>query len=184
VQDPLPLWVAVGGNPQSVVRAGALGLPLALAIIGGEPARFAPLAELHRRAAAQYGHGPLPVSINSHGFVAETSQAAHESFYTTYAEVMDTLGRERGWGPMSRDQFAGLAGLHGAVVVGSPEQVAEKILFQHEVFGHQRFLMQSSLGAAPHREVLRSIELLGTEVAPLVRAEVAGREAAGAVASA
>ncbi|MCW2675131.1 MAG: luciferase [Modestobacter sp.] len=184
VQDPLPLWVAVGGNPQSVVRAGALGLPLALAIIGGEPARFAPLAELHRRAAAQYGHGPLPVSINSHGFVAETSQAAHESFYTTYAEVMDTLGRERGWGPMSRDQFAGLAGLHGAVVVGSPEQVAEKILFQHEVFGHQRFLMQSSLGAAPHREVLRSIELLGTEVAPLVRAEVAGREAVGAAASA
>jgi probable LLM family oxidoreductase len=184
VQDPLPLWVAVGGNPQSVVRAGALGLPLALAIIGGEPARFAPLAELHRRAAAQYGHGPLPVSINSHGFVAETSQAAHESFYTTYAEVMDTLGRERGWGPMSRDQFAGLAGLHGAVVVGSPEQVAEKILFQHEVFGHQRFLMQSSLGAAPHREVLRSIELLGTEVAPLVRAEVARREAAGAAESA
>jgi alkanesulfonate monooxygenase SsuD/methylene tetrahydromethanopterin reductase-like flavin-dependent oxidoreductase (luciferase family) len=116
--------------------------------------------------------------------VADTSQAAHESFYATYAEVMDTLGRERGWGPMSREQFAGLAGLHGAVVVGSPEQVAEKILFQHEVFGHRRFLMQSSLGAAPHREVLRSIELLGTEVAPVVRAEVARREAAGAAASA
>jgi probable LLM family oxidoreductase len=184
VQDPLPLWVAVGGNPQSVVRAGALGLPLALAIIGGEPERFAPLAELHRRVTAQYGHAPQPVSINSHGFVADTSQAAHESFYATYAEVMDTLGRERGWGPMSREQFAGLAGLHGAVVVGSPEQVAEKILFQHEVFGHRRFLMQSSLGAAPHREVLRSIELLGTEVAPVVRAEVARREAAGAAASA
>jgi alkanesulfonate monooxygenase SsuD/methylene tetrahydromethanopterin reductase-like flavin-dependent oxidoreductase (luciferase family) len=165
VQDPLPLWVA-------------------LAIIGGEPERFAPLAELHRRVTAQYGHAPQPVSINSHGFVADTSQAAHESFYATYAEVMDTLGRERGWGPMSREQFAGLAGLRGAVVVGSPEQVAEKILFQHEVFGHRRFLMQSSLGAAPHREVLRSIELLGTEVAPVVRAEVARREAAGAAASA
>src|SRR5438270_6903085 len=180
VQDPLPVWVAVGGNPQSVVRAGALGLPLALAIIGGEPARFAPLATLHRRAAEKYGHPGLPVSVNSHGFVADTSQAATESFYATYAEVMTQLGRERGWGPMTREQFAGLAGLHGAVVVGSPEQVAEKILFQHELFGQQRFLMQSSLGAAPHREVLRSIELLGTEVAPLVRAEVARRLAATA----
>jgi probable LLM family oxidoreductase len=179
VQEPLPVWVAVGGNPQSVVRAGALGLPLALAIIGGEPARFAPLATLHRRAVEKYGHGPLPVSINSHGFVADTSQAATDSFYATYAEVMTQLGRERGWGPMTRDQFAGLAGLHGAVVVGDPEQVAEKILFQHELFGHQRFLMQSSLGAAPHREVLRSIELLGTQVAPMVRAELARREPAG-----
>jgi alkanesulfonate monooxygenase SsuD/methylene tetrahydromethanopterin reductase-like flavin-dependent oxidoreductase (luciferase family) len=176
----LPVWVAVGGNPQSVVRAGALGLPLALAIIGGEPERFAPLAKLHARAAEQYGHGPLPVSINSHGFVADTSQAAADSFFATYAEVMTQLGRERGWAPMTRDQFDALAGLHGAVVVGSPEQVAEKILFQHEVFGHHRFLMQSSLGAAPHREVLRSIELLGTEVAPLVRAEVARRTAAPA----
>jgi alkanesulfonate monooxygenase SsuD/methylene tetrahydromethanopterin reductase-like flavin-dependent oxidoreductase (luciferase family) len=180
VQERLPVWVAVGGNPQSVVRAGALGLPLALAIIGGEPARFAPLATLHRRAAEKYGHAGLPVSVNSHGFVADTSQAATEGFYATYAEVMTRLGRERGWGPMTREQFAGLAGLHGAVVVGSPEQVAEKILFQHELFGHQRFLMQSSLGAAPHREVLRSIELLGTEVAPVVRAEVARRVSAPA----
>jgi probable LLM family oxidoreductase len=177
VQDPLPVWVAVGGNPESVVRAGTLGLPLALAIIGGEPARFAPLATLFRRVAQQYGHGPLPVSINSHGFVADTSRAAADSFFTTYAEVMTQLGRERGWAPMTRDQFDALAALHGAVVVGNPEQVAEKILFQHEIFGHQRFLMQSSLGAAPHREVLRSIELLGTEVAPLVRAEVAKRTA-------
>ena len=177
VQEPLPVWVAVGGNPQSVVRAGALGLPLALAIIGGEPARFAPLATLHRRAAEKYGHGPLPLSVNSHGFVADTSQAATESFYATYAEVMTALGRERGWGPMTPEQFAGLAGLQGAVVVGSPEQVVEKILFQHELFGHSRFLMQSSLGAAPHREVLRSIELFGTEVAPVVRAEVVRRGA-------
>jgi probable LLM family oxidoreductase len=176
VQEPLPVWVAVGGNPQSVVRAGALGLPLALAIIGGEPARFAPLATLYRRAAGQYGHGPLPVSINGHGFVAETSQAAADSFFATYAEVMTQLGRERGWGPMTRDQFDALAGPHGAIAAGSPDQVAEKILYQHEVFGHQRYLMQSSLGAAPHREVLRSIELLGTEVAPIVRAEVARRE--------
>jgi probable LLM family oxidoreductase len=180
VQDLLPVWVAVGGNPQSVVRAGAYGLPLALAIIGGEPERFAPLVTLYRRAAEQTGHAGLPVSINSHGFVADTSRAAADSFYATYAEVMTQLGRERGWGPMTRDQFDALAGLHGAVVVGSPAQVAEKILFQHEIFGHQRFLMQSSLGAAPHREVLRSIELLGTEVAPIVRAEVAKRTAASA----
>jgi probable LLM family oxidoreductase len=180
VQEPIPVWIAVGGNPQSVVRAGALGLPLALAIIGGEPERFAPLAALHRRAAAQYGHGPLAVSINGHGFVADTSQAAADSFFATYAEVMTQLGRERGWGPMTREQFDALTGLRGALAVGSPEQVAEKILFQHEVFGHQRYLMQSSLGAAPHREVLRSIELLGTEVAPLVRAEVAKRASASA----
>ena len=179
-QEELPVWVAVGGNPQSVVRAGALGLPLALAIIGGEPARFAPLATLHRRAAAQSGHGPLALSINSHGFVAETSQAAADSFYATYAEVMTQLGRERGWAPMTRAQFDALTGPNGALVVGSPEQVAEKILLQHEIFGHQRFLMHSSLGAAPHRDVMRSIELLGTEVAPLVRAEVARRTAASA----
>jgi len=180
VQEPIPVWVAVGGNPQSVVRAGALGLPLALAIIGGEPERFAPLAALHRRAAAQYGHGPLAVSINGHGFVADTSQAAADSFFPTYAEVMTQLGRERGWGAMTREQFDALTGLRGALAVGSPEQVAEKILFQHEVFGHQRYLMQSSLGAAPHREVLRSIELLGTEVAPVVRAEMARRTSATA----
>jgi probable LLM family oxidoreductase len=180
VQDPLPLWVAVGGNPESVVRAGALGLPLALAIIGGEPARFAPLAELHRRVAEQYGHGPLPVSVNSMGLVADTSQAADDVFHPTYAAVMDQLGRERGWGPMTRDQYAGLAGLHGALVVGSPRQVAEKLLLQHEVFGHQRFLMQTSMGAVPHRDAMRSIELLGTEVAPVVRAEVAKRAAAPA----
>jgi probable LLM family oxidoreductase len=180
VQEPIPVWVAVGGNPQSVVRAGALGLPLALAIIGGEPERFAPLVALHRRAAAQYGHGPLAVSINGHGFVADTSQAAADSFFPTYAEVMTQLGRERGWGAMTREQFDALTGLRGALAVGSPEQVAEKILFQHEAFGHQRYLMQSSLGAAPHREVLRSIELLGTEVAPVVRAEVARRTSATA----
>jgi alkanesulfonate monooxygenase SsuD/methylene tetrahydromethanopterin reductase-like flavin-dependent oxidoreductase (luciferase family) len=98
-QEPLPVWMAVGGNPPSVVRAGALGLPMALAIIGGEPARFAPLAKLHHWAAEQYGHGPLPVSINSRGFVADTSQAAADSFFATYAEVMTQLGRERGWPP-------------------------------------------------------------------------------------
>ena len=180
VQDPLPVWVAVGGNPQSVVRAGALGLPLALAIIGGEPARFAPLATLHRRAAEKYGHGPLPLSVNSHGFVADTPERAADTFFPAYAGMMSRIGRERGWAPMTREQFEQLRSLRGALVVGNPEQVAEKILLQHEWFGHQRFLMQSSLGAAPHREVLRSIELLGTEVAPIVRDEVARRASASA----
>jgi probable LLM family oxidoreductase len=156
VQEQLPVWVAVGGNPQSVVRAGAYGLPLALAIIGGEPERFAPLVTLYRRAAEQTGHAGLPVSINSHGLVAGTSQAAADGFFATYADVMTRLGRERGWAPVTRDQFDALTGPHGALVVGSPQQVAEKILFQHEVFGHQRYLMQSSLGAARSSSPFRS----------------------------
>jgi probable LLM family oxidoreductase len=175
VQNPLPVWLAVGGNPPSVIRAGTLGLPMALAIIGGMPERFAPLAQLHRQAAQRTGYGPLPLSINSHGFVADTSQQAADEFFPPYADVMTTLGRERGWPPMSRSDFDEMLELRGAIVAGSPEQVAEKILFQHEIFGHQRYLMQLSVGTMPHRSVLRAIELLGTEVAPLVRAEVAHR---------
>lgn len=142
------MWVAVGGTPTSVVRAGTLGLPLALAIIGDEPARFAPLADLHRRALAHAGHGPQPLSINSHGFIADTSQAA--------AEIA----------------FDAASTLHGANFVGSPAEVAEKILYQHELFAHDRFLLQLTVGSLPHRDVMRAIELYGTEVAPAVRAEL------------
>ena len=124
------------------------------------------------------------MSINSHGVVAETSQAAADSFFPTYAEVMTQLGRERGWGPMTREQFDALAGLDGAVVVGSPEQVAEKILFQHELFGHERTLLQFSVGAMPHEQVMRSIELFGTEVAPIVRKELASQTTGAGQASA
>jgi probable LLM family oxidoreductase len=177
VQDPLPIWVAVGGNPHSVVRAGALGLPLALAIIGGEPERFVPLAQLYREALTRSGHGSLPISLNLHGFVAETSQAAGDIYYPAHSEVMNRIGRERGWGPTNRAAFDAQVALRGAYVVGSPEQVAEKILFQHELFGHQRTAIQVAIGSVPHRDVLRAIELLGTEVAPRVRAEVARREA-------
>jgi probable LLM family oxidoreductase len=174
VQDPLPVWIAVGGTPQSVVRAAHLGLPLAVAIIGGLPERFAPLIELYRRNLTE----PQPVSINSHSFVADTPKGARDAFFPSYATMMNRIGRERGWPPLTRQQFDAGAEPRGHLMVGNPEQVAEKILFQHELFGHQRFLAQMSVGPMPHREVLRSIELLGTEVAPLVRAEVARRTGA------
>jgi probable LLM family oxidoreductase len=184
LQDRLPVWVAVGGTPQSVVRAGVLGLPMALAVIGGQPERFAPLAELHRRAAEEAGHDAPALSINSHGFIADTSQAAADEAYVAHKVVMDKLGRERGWPPLTRAQFDAGAGLHGANVVGSPEQVIEKILFQHEIFGHQRFMVQFSVGTMPHASIMRSIELYGTEVAPAVRTEIARRESATASAAA
>jgi probable LLM family oxidoreductase len=172
-QRELPIWVAVGGNPESAARAGTLGLPMALAIIGGQPERFKPFADLHRQAAEQAGHGPLPVSINSHAYVADTSEQAAEEFYPSYAAMMNAIGVERGWSPIRRQDFDAMRTLRGALVVGSPEEVVEKILFQHEIFGHQRFLAQMSVGTMPHDKVLRSIELFATEVAPSVRAALA-----------
>ncbi len=184
LQDPLPVWVAVGGTPQSVVRAGALGLPMALAIIGGQPERFVPFAELHRRAAEEYGHPAPALSINSHGFIADRSQDALDEAFVAHKVVMDKIGSERGWPPMTRAQFDAGATLHGANFVGSPQQVIEKVLFQHELFGHQRFMIQFSVGTMPHASIMRAIELFGTEVAPAVRAEIERRSAAGASAAA
>jgi probable LLM family oxidoreductase len=177
IQDPLPVWVAVGGTPQSAARAGILGLPLALAIIGGQPSRFAPLIELYRRAATDVGNAgdSLPVSINSHAFVAETSQKAADVFFPGYAEQMSRIGRERGWPPLTREQFEAGRRPGGHLLVGSPQEVAEKILEQHEIFHHDRFLAQLNVGPLPHAELMRAIELLGTEVAPVVRDEVAKR---------
>ena len=171
IQDPLPVWVAVGGNPPSAVRAGTLGLPMALAIIGGEPARFAPFVDIYREAARRAGHDAarLPVSINSIGYVADTSQRAADEFFPSYSMMMNKLGRERGWSGISRRDFDALRTLRGALVVGSPQEVSEKILAQHEIFGHQRFLIQMSVGAMPHRDILHAIELLGSQVAPVVR---------------
>ena len=179
LQDPLPIWIAVGGTPQSAIRAAKLGLPMAFAIIGGVPERFAPVIDLYRDTARQAGHDPstLPVSINSHVFVADDSQAASDMFYPAYSEVMTRIGRERGWPPLTRQQFEAGRTLHGALAVGSPQQVIEKILFQHEIFGHQRFLAQVS-GVMPHAQMMRHIELLGTEVAPVVRRETAARRGA------
>jgi alkanesulfonate monooxygenase SsuD/methylene tetrahydromethanopterin reductase-like flavin-dependent oxidoreductase (luciferase family) len=184
VQDPLPIWVAVGGNPPSVVRAGALGLPMALAIIGGMPERFASLAQLHREAARRAGHPAPALSINSHGFIAETSQEAADISFPPFKTMMDRIGRERGWQPMTREAFDASTTLRGASFVGSPAQVVEKILFQHEIFHHQRFLIQFSVGTLPHDKLMRSIELFGTEVAPAVRKALGSGSAEGAAAGA
>jgi alkanesulfonate monooxygenase SsuD/methylene tetrahydromethanopterin reductase-like flavin-dependent oxidoreductase (luciferase family) len=172
VQDPLPVWIAVGGSPESVARAGRLGLPLAVAIIGGEPARFAPLVELYRHAASEAGHdaAALPVSINSHTYVASDSAAAAHDYFPAYSGMMNRIGRERGWPQMGREQFEALRSPRGSLLVGSPEQLVEKILYEHELFGHQRFMAQISVGPLPHAKVMRAIELLGSEVAPAVRA--------------
>ncbi|MEA2651720.1 MAG: hypothetical protein QOI85_1441 [Chloroflexota bacterium] len=178
LQDPLPIWIAVGGTPESAVRAGTLGLPMALAIIGGEPARFAPFAQLFRRAAAAAGHDPVPpLSINSHGFIADDSQEAADLSFPSVKVMMDRIGRVRGWPPMTREQYEASRGLHGASFTGSPAEITEKILFQHEIFEHDRFLIQFTVGSIPHDRVMRSIELFGKEVAPMVRREVKRRSA-------
>src|SRR5438445_5019143 len=139
LQDPLPVWVAVGGTPESAIRAGRLGLPMALAIIGGMPERFAPFAELHRRAAEEAGHDRPALSINSHGYIAETSQKAADEAWPPFAETMNRIGRERHWQPITRADFDAARTLHGSSFVGSPAEVIDKVLFQQEIFGHQRF---------------------------------------------
>ena len=186
LQDPLPVWIAVGGHPESVVRAATLGLPLALAIIGGEPRRFVPLIQLYREAARRSGHDPatLAVSINSHGLIEDDSRQAAEDAFAAYSYVMAKIGRERGWAPLTRQQFEAERAPHGANLIGTPDEVAAKILYEHELFGLDRFLMQMSVGTLPHEKVLRSIELFATKVAPLVRAEVARRTATPAPAPA
>jgi len=157
-----------------------LGLPMALAIIGGQPERFAPFADLHRRAAFEAGHEPPLLSINSHAYLADDSKQAADEFFPSYASMMNAIGRERAWPPIDRPEFDALCSPRGALLVGSPQQVIEKILFQHEIFGHQRFLAQITVGTLPHDKAMHAIELLGTEVAPSVRKEVA-RRAAGNV---
>lgn len=175
-QERLPVWVAVGGTPASAVRAGRLGLPLALAIIGGRWDRFAPLVELYREAAAEAGHDAeaLPVSINGHGFVAVDSARARRLALPAMAGTMSRIGRERGWPPVSAPQLEAETGPSGALYLGEPDEVVEKILRQHAVFGHRRTLIQLTVGPLPHAEVLRAIELLGTRVAPQVRRETGG----------
>ena len=186
VQDPLSVWVAVGGTPQSVVRAGALGLPMTLAIIGGQPERFVPLVDLYREALTAAGHDAagVPLAINTHAFVADTTAEADAAFAPSYLAMMNRIGRERGWPPSGRAEYEALRSPRGALAVGSPEQVAEKILFEHDLFGNRRYIGQMSVGAVAHRNVMRSIELFGTKVAPLVRAEVDRREAGASTSNA
>jgi probable LLM family oxidoreductase len=173
VQNPLPVWIAVGGTPHSVVRAATLGLPLALAIIGGEPVRYAPLFELYRDAWRRAGRDEKDTrtSLNVHGFVAETSKEARDTFFEPYAEVMSRIGRERGWPPLTRAQFDTSCGPDGNLFVGTPDEVAAKIIRLRTVFGNSRILVQMAVGAQKHEAVLRAIRLLGGEVAPKVRAQ-------------
>lgn len=170
-QEKLPIWVAVGGTPESVVRAADYGLPMALAIIGGQPARFAPYTRLYRElyAKAGYDMNKLQLGINSHAYIADNAQQAADEFFPPYAEVMSRIGKERGWPPTTRSQFDASLGPQGALLVGSPQQVVDKILYEHELFQHTRFLAQMSLGAMPHKKILHAIELLGTKVAPEVK---------------
>ena len=174
LQDPLPVWIAVGGTPQSVVRAATLGLPLALAIIGGAPEHFVPIVDLYRETAVRAGHDPatLQVGINSHGFIAETTSQAADDAFPPYLEVMGRIGRERGWPPPTRARFDAERSPRGALLIGSPQEVIDKILYEHELFAPTRFLIQFTVGAMPHDKVMRAIELFGTEVAPVVRREV------------
>jgi alkanesulfonate monooxygenase SsuD/methylene tetrahydromethanopterin reductase-like flavin-dependent oxidoreductase (luciferase family) len=176
LQEQLPVWIAVGGTPQSVVRAGSLGLPLAIAIIGGEYPRFKPFADLYREAGENAGHDPakLKTSINVHGFIADTTQVAADQFYGPQSEVMNRLGRERGWGPTSREHFDQARSALGNLFVGEPELVAEKIIAAHRVFKMDRFLLQMAIGLMPHDQIMRGIELYGTKVAPIVRKELTG----------
>jgi probable LLM family oxidoreductase len=184
-QEQLPIWIAVGGTPNSVIRAGVLGLPLAIAIIGGMPEQFAPLVQLYHDAARQAGHDPaqLPVSINSHGFIADSTQEAVDAYYPGASILMNRIGRKRGWGQITRQQLEGARALRGADFVGTPDEIIEKILFQHEIFGHQRVLLQLGLGTIEHSKMMRAVELLGTKVAPVVREEIARRNAAQTAAS-
>ncbi|MGE3833008.1 MAG: LLM class flavin-dependent oxidoreductase [Parvibaculaceae bacterium] len=170
LQNPLPLWIAVGGTPQSAVRTGMLGLPMALAIIGGEPARFSPFVDLYREAGERAGRSAtLKLGLNMHGFIAETSAQARDIFFPPYQAVMSRIGRERGWPSVARAQFDASCGPRGHLLVGSPEEVADKIVAHHKIFNHDRLLVQMALGTMPHEPLLRAYELLGTKVAALVR---------------
>lgn len=170
-QEQLPIWIAAGGTPASAVRAATLGLPLTLAIIGGMPEQFVPFAKLYRETARKKGDDPtkLQFAVNSHAYVTENSQAANTEFYPYYAAMMNAVGKDRGWSAFTEEQFNYARSPKGALVVGSPEEVIDKILYEHELFGNTRFIAQSSLGTLPHKQVMKSIELFGTKVAPAVR---------------
>jgi probable LLM family oxidoreductase len=171
-QNPLPIWVGVGGTPASFVRAGTLGLPLMVAIIGGEPRRFRPLVEMYREAGRRAGHPPeiLRVGVHALGYFADTAAQAADEFFPGYARMFTQIGRERGWPPITRAHFDALLGPTGALVIGDAETVVEKILhFDQALGGISRVSMQMSPGTLPHAKAMHAIELLGTRIAPLVR---------------
>jgi alkanesulfonate monooxygenase SsuD/methylene tetrahydromethanopterin reductase-like flavin-dependent oxidoreductase (luciferase family) len=177
-QRRLPIWIGVGGTPASAARAGRLGLPMTLAILGGRPAQFASYVELYQKSAREAGHDPalLPLAVNSQMHIADDSQAAANEFFPVYERLMNRVGRERGWSPMTRAHFEALRGPDGPLLVGSPTEVAEKIAYEHGILGQSRFLGQIIKGEElPHDKIMRSIELLATKVAPLVKEKLAGR---------
>lgn len=169
--DKLPIWVAIGGTPASVQRAAKLGLPLTIAIIGGKPEQFGPYTDFYRDEYAKAGHdiSKLEICINSHAFIADDSQQAADEFFPVYASVMSRIGRERGWPPTTREQFEFMRSPKGALLVGSPQQVIDKILYEHELFGNTRFMVQFSVGTLPHDQMMHAIELFGNVVAPAVK---------------
>lgn len=171
LQEPFPVWLGVGGTPESFVRAGTLGLPLMVAVIGGETHRFRPLVDLYRQAGEKAGHAPeqLKVGLHSLGYIADTTDEAIADFYPGYAKTFTQIGKERGWPPVTRAHFDAQAGSRGALIVGGPEAVAEKIQRHSEALGGiSRITFQMDTAELSHEKLLRSIELLGTKVAPLV----------------
>src|SRR3989454_3957720 len=175
VQNPLPIWLGVGGTPESFVRAGKLGLPLMVAIIGGEPRRFRPLIDLYREAGRRAGHSPeqLTVGLHSVGFLADTTDEAADIFFPGYAHTFTEIGKERGWPPATRAQFDALRGPAGALLIGDAKTVAKKIVYVNEVLGGiSRVTFQMGVSTLPHQKMLQAIEILGTAVAPIVRNEL------------
>ena len=169
----LRAWVGVGGSPESVVRAARYGFPLVLAIIGGSWRRFAPYVELFHSAVAQFGQPRLPVAVHAPGYIAESDEQAREELWPHYSAIMAKIGRERGWAPMTRTQFDATTGPDGALFVGAPETVAAKVADLVKDFALDRFDMKYSHGTLPHPKMMRSIELYGTKVMPLVREKLA-----------
>ena len=173
LQTPLPVWIGVGGTPESFVRAGTLGLPLMVAIIGGETRRFRPLVDLYREAGAAAGHAPaqLKVGVHALGYVADSTEQAAEEFFPGYAHAFTEVGKERGWPPVTRAHFNSLIGRHGALLVGGPDEIAQKILEHSAALGGiSRLSFQMDVAALPHAKLMQAITLLGERVAPLVRA--------------
>ncbi|QEM09722.1 Atu2307/SP_0267 family LLM class monooxygenase [Mucilaginibacter rubeus] len=176
LQQEIPVWIGVGGTPASAKRAGALNLPLIIAILGSAPKHFIPFVELYRESAAKAGHdvSKLQLAISSQFYVAENSQRAADEFYPSYEALMTRVGRDRGWSPMTREQFEYLRDF-GPLVVGDPQQAIDKIMQQYELFGNTRFVAQLVTGFTKHTDILKAIEIYGTKVAPVVRKETKGK---------
>lgn len=170
-QEEIPIWIAAGGTPASAIRAGKLKLPLALAIIGGQPAQFKPFTDLYKKTAASAGvpEQQIQLSVNTHVYVAENSKTAADEYFPSYAEVMSKIGKERGWSPLTREQFERSRSEKGSLMVGSAQQVVDKILYEHELFGQTRFLAQMGMGSLPHAHLRKSMELFATKVVPEVK---------------